>query len=245
MHTELPLLSAFLVGLLGSVHCLGMCGGIVGALTLGLPEATRRSTWSLAPYLVAYNAGRIATYAFLGALLGWAAGAASGAIPLGDARFLGRGISGLFMIALGLYLAGWWPGLAWLERIGGRLWRRIEPLGRRLLPVRNPAQAAGVGLVWGWLPCGMVYAALAFAATAASAGGSAARMAAFGLGTLPMMLAVGGAAAWFSGFVRQPLVRAGAGLLVIAFGVVMLAVPPPASHGGHAARSPAAVHSPH
>lgn len=235
MHTELPLLSAFLVGLLGSVHCLGMCGGIVGALTLGLPEATRRSTWSLLPYLVAYNAGRIATYAVLGGLLGWAAGA----MPFGDARFLGKWISGLFMIALGLYLAGWWPGLVALERLGGTVWRHIEPFGRRLLPVRHPAQAAGVGLVWGWLPCGMVYAALAFALTAGSAGGSAARMAAFGLGTLPMMLAVGGAAAWFSGLVRQPLVRATAGLLVIAFGVFMLAMPVPhAGHGGHAASPP-------
>lgn len=244
MHTDLPLLSAFLVGLLGSVHCLGMCGGIVGALTLGLPEATRRSTWSLLPYLLAYNAGRIATYALLGALLGWLAGAAAGAVPLGDARFLGKWISGLFMVALGLYLAGWWPGLVWLERLGGTVWRRIEPFGRRLLPVRNPAQAAGVGLVWGWLPCGMVYAALAFAVTSGSAGGSAARMAVFGLGTLPMMLAVGGAAAWFSGFVRHPLVRATAGLLVIAFGVLMLAMPvPPAGHGRHAA--PAAGHLDH
>lgn len=245
MHPEL--VSAFLVGLFGSVHCLGMCGGIVGALTLGLPEAMRRSAWLLLPYLLAYNAGRIATYALLGALLGWVAGAAAGTLPLGDARFLGRWISGLFMIALGLYLAGWWPGLMWLERLGGILWRRIEPFGRKLLPVRNPMQAAGVGLVWGWLPCGMVYAALAFALTSGSAGDSAARMAAFGLGTLPMMLAVGSAAAWFSRFVRRSAVRALAGVLVMGFGLYTLAAPvlPAGEHTAHSSSVPASPSSPH
>lgn len=242
MHSELPLLSAFLVGLLGSVHCLGMCGGIVGALTLGLPESTRRSAWALLPYLFGYNLGRIASYAAFGALLGWLSGLALAGLPSGELRVVGKLVSGLFMVALGLYLAGWWPGLVVLERLGGRLWRRIEPYGRKLLPVRHPWQAVGMGLVWGWLPCGLVYAALAFAVAAGNAGGSAARMAAFGLGTLPMMLAVGGAARYLGDVVRNPWVRRASGALVLAFGLYMLLAPVPAGHGAHLAPAPHASH---
>jgi hypothetical protein len=222
MPADATLVSAFLVGLLGSVHCLGMCGGIVGALTLGLKADIRRSPRSLLPYLIFYNAGRIASYATAGALLGLASAQVLALVPAVTARLGAAILSGGFMIALGLYLAGWWPGLSLLERAGGKLWRHLEPIGRRLLPIDHPLKAGLLGLVWGWLPCGMVYAALAWSLTAGSAAHGALLMVAFGLGTLPMLLAMGGAAHGLATFVRLPGVRQGAGILILLFGLYTL-----------------------
>ncbi len=238
MPTDVTLVSAFLLGLLGSVHCLGMCGGIVGALTLGLKADVRRSPRALLPYLIFYNAGRIVSYAAAGALLGLASAHVLALVPAATARLSAAILSGGFMIALGLYLAGWWPGLSLLERAGGKLWRYIEPRGRRFLPVDHPVKAGLLGLVWGWLPCGMVYAALAWSLTAGSAARGALVMVAFGLGTLPMLLAMGAAAHGLATFVRMPGVRRGAGILILLFGLYTLytAGTRPPHEGQHAGR---------
>lgn len=222
MPTDVTLVSAFLVGLLGSVHCLGMCGGIVGALTLGVKTDIRRSPRSLLPYLIFYNTGRIASYATAGALLGLVGAQWFTPVPSATARFVAAILSGGFMVALGLYLAGWWPGFSLVERAGGKLWRYIEPLGRRLLPVDHPVKAGLLGLVWGWLPCGMVYAVLAWSLTAGSAAHGALLMVAFGIGTLPMLLAMGAAADRLVKFVRLRGVRQGAGMLILLFGLYTL-----------------------
>jgi hypothetical protein len=219
---ESQLLAAFLVGLLGGVHCVGMCGGIVGALTMTLPEACRGSPRRLLPYLVAYNGGRVLSYVAAGALVGGVGFLATG---LGDLVLVQRALgmlAGLLMVALGFYLAGWWQGVARLEQGGAVLWRRLEPLGRRFLPVRTPGRAFGLGLVWGWLPCGLVYSVLVWTLTAGSAAGGAALMLAFGLGTLPTLLLLGTVAARLAAFVRRPWVRALAGALVILFGLAQL-----------------------
>jgi len=223
--TEVTLLSAFLVGLLGSTHCLGMCGGIVSALTLGLREDLRRSPRTLFPFLLAYNAGRIASYVIAGAAAGVVGGGAFGLLPPASTRWVVKLLTGGFMVALGLYLAGWWPGLQKLEQWGGVLWRRIEPLGRRLLPVNHPIKALAFGLVWGWLPCGLVYSALAWALSSGSAVDGALWMLAFGLGTLPMMITVGAVAEGLRDFVRLAWVRRAVGILVVLFGIVMILVP--------------------
>jgi hypothetical protein len=229
MTSEATLFSAFLVGLLGSTHCLGMCGGIVSALTFGVRDDLRRSPWTLGPFLLAYNTGRISSYAIAGLIAGAVGAGAFGMMPSNAARWAVKSITGGFMIALGLYLAGWWPGLQILEKWGGALWRRIEPFGRRLLPVDHPLKALAFGLVWGWLPCGMVYAVLAWALTSGSATQGAALMLAFGLGTLPMLLAIGATAEWLKDVVRSPWVRRGAGLTVLLFGLFTIL-----AHGGHA-----------
>jgi sulfite exporter TauE/SafE len=231
MTSEATLFSAFLVGLLGSTHCLGMCGGIVSALTFGVRNDLRRSPWTLGPFLLAYNTGRISSYAIAGLIAGAVGAGAFGMMPSNTARWAVKLVTGGFMIALGLYLAGWWPGLQILEKWGGELWRRIEPLGRRLLPVDHPLKALAFGLVWGWLPCGMVYAVLAWALTSGSATQGAALMLAFGLGTLPMLLAIGATAEWLKDVVRSPWVRRGAGLTVLLFGLFTLFAP--GGHAGH------------
>lgn len=218
----MSLVTAFLVGLLGGVHCVGMCGGIVGTLTLGLPREVRASLARLFPYQLGYNLGRISGYTVAGALMGGLGGVLATLVPL---QIVQRGlylVAALFMILLGLYLGGWWLGLTRLERLGGRLWTRLEPLGRRLLPIHSPWQAVGLGLVWAWIPCGLVYSVLIWSISAGSAPQGAALMLAFGLGTLPNLLGMGmlaGAAARLS---DQVWVRRGAGLMVLGFGLYAL-----------------------
>ena len=233
MNPDITLVSAFLVGLLGSTHCLGMCGGIVSALTFGVRADLRRSAWTLSPYLLAYNAGRISSYVVAGLIAGAVGAGAFGLLPSNSTRWAVKLVTGGFMVALGLYIAGWWPGLQTLEKWGGMLWRRIEPFGRKLLPVDHPLKALAFGLVWGWLPCGMVYAMLAWALTSGSAGQGAALMLAFGLGTLPMLLAIGATAEWLKDFVRHPRVRQGAGLIVLLFGLYTLFAPGGHQHTAH------------
>jgi hypothetical protein len=225
------LTAAFLVGLLGGTHCLGMCGGIVGALSTGLSGQVVESRWRYLAAQLAYNAGRISSYTFAGLLVGAFAGQVGEAGML-EGMPVGRYLAGVIMILFGIYLAGWWQALLYLEKAGTRLWKYLEPLGRRCLPVRHAGQAFLLGLVWGWLPCGMVYAALAMALTAGSAAGGAAVMLAFGLGTLPTLLTVGLAYNALRRFLQDPRVRTAAGILVILLGLMMLFASP-GGHGGH------------
>ena len=112
--SEIDLLGAFVVGLLGGVHCAGMCGGIVGALSFGLPDAGRR--WWI---LLAYNAGRIGSYTLAGALMGALGFYFSGLLPVQTAQRVLSSLAGVFLVLMGLYLAGWWDGLSRVERFGG------------------------------------------------------------------------------------------------------------------------------
>lgn len=222
MLSEIGLLSALLVGFFGGVHCVGMCGGIVGALTFGLPQHLRDRPAGAWPFHIAYNLGRISSYTLAGALAGGLGAGLLQLTELRQAQQMLQIIAALFMLALGLYLGGWWSGLLQVERLGGRLWRRVEPLGRHLLPVNSPLQAFALGLVWGWLPCGLVYSVLIWALAAGSALHGAQLMFAFGLGTLPNLLLMGVLAAKLGSFVRQPWPRRVAGGLVVVFGLVLL-----------------------
>ena len=224
MESSLGFLAAFLIGLTGGVHCFGMCGGIVGALTLGLPLARDRPLLARLPYLLAYNGGRIASYVTAGALAGGVGAWAAQLVSVHRAQLGLQAVAGVFMVLLGLYLGGWWPVLGHLERAGGVLWRRIEPLGRGLLPVRTPAQALGIGLVWGWLPCGLVYSVLVWAIGSGGATEGGLLLLGFGLGTMPALLAMGTAAAALAGFVRRTGVRQAAGILLVSFGVYKIAL---------------------
>lgn len=204
-------LALFLVGLLGGTHCVGMCGGIVGALSMGAP-----ARWSM---LLSYNAGRIISYVIAGAIAG-ALGAASigldGPFP---ARLILYFLANIMLIALGLYLIGVSQALAFTERAGQHLWRRIQPLTKRFLPAKTPGQAFPLGFLWGWLPCGLVYSALVSSLSSGSIERGALMMLAFGLGTLPNLLLAGIILARLNEFVRRPIVRLFSGLLVLSFGL--------------------------
>ncbi|MHB1245721.1 MAG: sulfite exporter TauE/SafE family protein [Sulfuriferula sp.] len=211
---EISYLSVFLVGLLGGVHCVGMCGGIVTALSLS--SATNRPA---VPTLLAYNFGRVTSYALAGAIVG-----AIGASTILLDRFMPAervlyGLANVMLILLGLYLAGLSRAVLALERVGSVVWARLQPLMKRFIPVRTLPQAFFTGAVWGWLPCGLVYSVLISALATGSAAHGALLMLAFGAGTLPNLLAMGLFAKRLQTLTRKPMVRLAAGLLVAAFGV--------------------------
>lgn len=208
---SLSLVAAVLIGWLGGVHCLGMCGGIVSALSLSVPESRRPLL------LLAYNAGRCSTYIALGALaglMGYAGISMMGIAPV-DLFVLAN----LLLIGMGLYLMGWPLLVRPLEQGGQYVWRYIEPMGRRFFPVTTPARALVVGLAWGFLPCGLVYSALATAIASASPAQGALWMAGFALGTLPNLLLAGWLGAGLLNRLRQSAVRWIAGFLVAAWGM--------------------------
>ncbi|MEE4621531.1 sulfite exporter TauE/SafE family protein [Pseudomonas viridiflava] len=212
------LLSALVLGLLGGGHCLGMCGGLMGALTLAIPREQRTRRLRL---LMAYNLGRIISYAiagFFSGLVGWAVANSPGATTL-------RVIAALLLIAMGLYLAGWWSGLTRIERLGRGIWRHLQPFATRLLPISSMPSALLLGALWGWLPCGLVYSTLLWAASQGNAIDSALLMLAFGLGTWPVLLATGLAAERTTALLRKRSVRAAGGVLVILFGLWTLPGP--------------------
>ncbi|KNX76884.1 cytochrome biogenesis protein [Pseudomonas sp. 250J] len=219
MPELIPLLgSALVLGLLGGGHCLGMCGGLMGALTLAIPPEQRGRRLRL---LLAYNLGRILSYAAAGLLLGLA-GVALASSPLAIGL---RVIAALLLIAMGLYLAGWWSGLTRIEALGRGLWRHVQPVATRLLPVSSLPRALLLGALWGWLPCGLVYSTLLWAASQGDALHSAALMLAFGVGTWPVLLATGLAAERVGRLLRKRGVRMAGGVLVILFGLWTLPGP--------------------
>lgn len=209
------LVSLFLVGLLGGAHCAGMCGGIVGALSL--QAAPGRGA---IPVHLAYNAGRIASYALAGALAGTIGYAVGEILPVQRVLYV---VASLMLVAMGLYLLGATRALTFLERGGQRLWSRVQPLTRRFLPVRGAAQALPLGVLWGWLPCGLVYSALTTALATASPATGALAMLAFGLGTLPNLLLAGLLLTRYRKFAQAKGTRLVSGLLVLGYGVVGLA----------------------
>ena len=213
-------LVAFLTGLFGGVHCFGMCGGIVGALTLGVSEKDKKTSTFVIN--LGYNLGRISGYIVAGAIVGFLGSSLVDLTGIQTAKQVLAVIASLFMIALGLYLAGLWNGIAKIESIGAVLWKRIQPLTQRFIPVKSFQQAVPLGFLWGWLPCGLVYTALIWTLTAGGAIEGALIMLAFGLGTLPNLLAMGVIAARLSKWVQNPTVRLIAGMLVVLMGVVTL-----------------------
>jgi len=206
------------LGLVSGVHCAGMCGGIVLAFSA-------RQTQPLLPgsailrRQAAFNAGRIASYTAAGALAGGAAHFLS-ALPLQTALYV---VANSTLVFVGLQLAGWSAPLRRLEALGAPLWRRLQPLAVRLTPGGSLPQSFAAGAVWGWLPCGLVYGALAAAAASADPARGALGMAAFGLGTLPWLLAAGLAAARLRAWLSARVFRVSAGVVVLGFGVWGLA----------------------
>lgn len=215
------LVTAFLLGLFSSAHCIAMCGSVIGALTLTLPPEIREQQRKMLPYVLNYNIGRILSYGMAGGIVGLLAS------PLAEFNGLDvlRYLSVIVMILMGLYLAGWFPKFAHAEKMGAPIWRKLQPIGQKLLPVRSFKQAFLLGAVWGWLPCGLVYAGLAVAATTADPLYAAAVMLAFGLGTLPAVMGAGMFAGMLASLARKPLFRQAAGVLIIIMALLLLLWP--------------------
>ena len=203
--------AAFLAGLLGSAHCFGMCGGIVGALQLAIPK--HKSAKFI--YLLNYNLGRIIGYSLLGFI--------ASIVSLSVAKTLGvntglnalRLVGGLFLFLMAAYIGRWWMILSHFEKMGQNLFNPIRAMGKKWLPLSNPFQAILVGIFWGFLPCGLVYSALAFSATAPTASDSVLRMTAFGFGTLPALGLMGSFASAIKTYLQRPSVKQIAAMLLL------------------------------
>ncbi|WP_223670855.1 sulfite exporter TauE/SafE family protein [Kangiella shandongensis] len=222
-------LPAFMMGLLGSTHCMGMCGGITVALSSGC-EPQKQAYLSLI-----YQLCRVISYAILGAVVGLV-GAVIGRWTEFPILML---FASILLIMMGLYLMGSWNLLTYLEKQGSRLWRLIQPFQKRFLPLRKASQAIPIGLLWGLLPCGLVYSALAMAAASGGALEGVITMLAFGLGTLPALYITGLFARHLIQFFRRQWVRNLIGAIFIVWGgyqlyaIVFVAQAPVAHHLHH------------
>lgn len=216
------LASAFLLGLLGSGHCLGMCGGLSSALGLNAAPRKQSLITKHTPFnlnVLAYNLGRISSYTLAGMIVGlfgfWLSQ------QLAGLAFL-RYASAIMLILMGLYLGKWFNGIIYTEKLGKLLWPYLQPLAKKFIPIHSFKDAYIVGTIWGWLPCGLVYSALIWASLETSPFGSMLIMLCFGLGTLPAMLATGLFAQKFNNFIRKPWFRNTAASLMILFGIISL-----------------------
>jgi len=208
--------SAFIIGLLGSTHCLGMCGGISASLSMALPVGKGfRLRQTL--LLLTFNLGRIGSYALIAALV--ALVSTSAAQHSKVAGMVLMTLAGLLLIFMGLSMGQWWQGIRFVEKVGAPVWSKLSPLTRRLLPVNHAGQALALGALWGWLPCGLVYSTLGWAALQPTVPSAALTMVFFGLGTLPSMLATGYAANWIRDLKSSQSFRKLSGVLLILFGL--------------------------
>lgn len=235
--------SAFLIGLLGAGHCLGMCGGIAAALSFGISAAPPSRKLMI---LISYNIGRIISYAILGAVAGVLGYVLQPAFS--DITHLPvlRIFAGVMLILMGLYISGWWKLLTQLEKGGAWLWRYLQPFSQRLFPVQTLGTAFLVGAIWGWLPCGLVYSALAYSLAQGNVISSSMVMLAFGLGTMPALILGGLAGEKIKLLLRANALRWAMGLLIIAFGISTLFFAFQHAghhHGGNHSTSPTSVYN--
>ena len=208
-------LVALLMGIFSSMHCIGMCGSIIGTLTLSLKPEIREKKSTLFPYVLTYNLGRITSYTIAGILIG--------AIEFILTRPLGEGhghrvlqvLSALIMAGAGFYIAGWFPQFAYIEKSGSWIWKKLEPLGRKLIPVQTLTQGYLFGMVWGWIPCGLVYSTLALAATTGDVVKSTLTMLFFGLGTLPAVMGLGIMTSFLARLAKMERFRQAVGVMFI------------------------------
>ena len=215
----------FLMGLLGGVHCLSMCGGVVALLTSALPAELRSNAKQTSLYHLNYNTGRILSYVIMGALFGLAGELLSNTLRMSALDHALRIFSGVLMVLVGLYIANWYAGIQVLEKMGAKLWTKLQPISQKFLPVTSLKSAFLVGLFWGGIPCGLVYGALSFSILSGSAVQGGLIMLAFGLGTLPSLLLMAGFSSKLSEAIKKPLVRKFSGALIITLGIWALWMP--------------------
>ncbi|BCG64578.1 MAG: hypothetical protein methR_P2362 [Methyloprofundus sp.] len=210
-----PILIAFVIGLFSSLHCVAMCGSIIGTLSFSLKPEIRNDKSKMTAFILSYNFGRIFSYMLAGLVIGLLESILT--FPFGEEhshRFL-QIISALIITGAGFFIAGWFPNFAYIEKTGSRFWKTIEPYGRKLIPVTSLTQAFLFGMVWGWIPCGLVYTALALAATSGDILLSTLSMLAFGLGTLPAVMGTGMVSTFISRISKLHTTKQVIGMLLV------------------------------
>jgi len=227
MTDEFTLLSALIAGLLGGVHCAGMCGGIVSALSMNVDitpdlNVLNKSKKKNFLLVVFYNLGRISSYSIAGFFVGGLGWWLANWVFINKAQIILQLIAALFLLLLGLYLANWSSLLTLLEKPGTRFWKYIEPYGRRFIPIKRARDALLLGMIWGWLPCGLVYSMLIWSMSAGSAMQGGLLMLSFGLGTLPNLLLMAVFAQQITNWFQLRWIRTIAGLIIMGFAILML-----------------------
>lgn len=212
---EISLFSAFVMGLAGSGHCIVMCGGVASSLQFASKNL------SVIKVSLAYNFGRLTSYCIAGMLV-----ASLGATFAKQNTHFALGVkifSGIFMILLALYVMRLANTLKFVEKAGKTLlWQHIVKFNKLFLPVDSLKKAFGYGMLWGWLPCGLVYSALIWTLQAESTLHGASIMLAFALGTLPAMLTIGQSAQYLNRFLNHNLVRLTLGSIFVWYGIYLL-----------------------
>ena len=231
MTDYLLLITAFLLGFLGSPHCAGMCGGIIGVLHNATAELGNSKKQQIG-YSLAFNGGRLFSYAVAGMIAATLGSSLIALIGAQRSHAVMQMTAGGFMLVLGLSISGWWSGLNRIESFGYKFWRRLQPLTRHFIPIRGRTQALLLGTLWGWLPCGLVYSALVLVLASGNALQGGLTMLAFGLGTLPMMALIGLSADKISRWRTNSTIRSVMGGVIMLFGIVtFIGLFTPESHG--------------
>lgn len=211
---DINFVGAFLIGIAGGVHCIGMCGGIAGAFSFAIPKGQ-----APLPYMLAYNFGRIVSYTIAGAITGFVGGIAT--INISSTFPILQIISIAFLFLLALYIGDWYKGLSVIERLGSHLWKHIAPLSKRLIPFKSPLYTLFYGMIWGWLPCGLVYSMLTWSLASGSASQGALVMLFFGMGTLPTLLATSLGASFLVPIFQNKNMRKSVSALLIIFALTL------------------------
>lgn len=217
---SIDFLSAFIIGLLGSGHCLGMCGGITTMLTSAIDQKQQnnRKFW----LVIFYHLGRISSYSLIGFIVALTSSFAIHSI--GFPLYILRFVAAIFLILLGLYLGQWFMGLNYVEKAGKGIWQKLSPLSKKIIPVNNKRKALALGMLWGWLPCGLVYSTLTWALASGEAMTGALIMCCFGLGTLPALIALSFGLNSFKSLLINPLFKKLSAISLILFGIYQLII---------------------
>lgn len=223
------LVAALLMGFFGSPHCLGMCGGLVTAFGLSMKEVSPTKRRAL---VATYHLGRLSSYAFLGLLAGLIG--TTVLQPLMQGNSLPRIVLGLVLVFVGVTMLGA-PFLKNLERFGMRFWQYLSPIRQKVFPLNTFPRALSAGLLWGFLPCGLVYGALLIAVAAHNPLSGAALMFVFGLGTVPMLVATHETVGWLRDKIGRFRLRQLNGAIMVLSGLAVVFVPIAMSsmHGSH------------
>lgn len=241
--TVIGLSAAFTAGLAGSAHCFAMCGALAGAFGMrsnSRPAAgpANAATVAVSKHALVtalpYQLGRLSGYSAAGAICGVLGATLQSMLDLASIGAALRIGSGVLLVLIALRTLTPWNPLRWLETLGARFWRSLQPLTRRTTAMSGHTRAMALGFLWGWLPCGLVYSMLMFAALSGHASSGAAVLLAFGLGTLPAMLVSSALASSTEQFLRSRWPRFASGALLLGFGIWMIwASLPAATHVHH------------
>ncbi len=218
----LTFLGGLMLGIASSLHCASMCGAIASSLMFAFSPDGAAAADRARPLMTA-QVGRVLVYVAAGAAVGGVGSTVYAAFDRAAANLFMRWAAAVALGWIGLSVAGFAPSLATFDRLAAPVAAslRFSPADRFM----GDAGAFASGLVWGFLPCGMVYGALFYAMLSGNALHGGAVMAGFGLGTLPSVTAAALGVASFRRFARTPNARVAVGLGIMALAAASVAVP--------------------